>query len=381
MRPLRILVLSSFPPALGGGELQTLLQLKEMARRGHTVTVVDLNPHHTGPSWDDVEGLPVKRIRTPRMPFLRAVVYHATLMWCTHRLCRSCDLVQVNHISPALVSALPALRLRRKPSVVVAWGSAAPGIGPFGPGLKWRLARWCASRFDRCVALATVTLSHLEKSGFASHRLVFVPNGVDTQRFSPRLDTASAAVATSPFLAAPVFVTTGRLVPAKGLDVLLTAWATVVERGHPGTLAIIGDGHLRVNLEQQVASLGLTNRVAMLGARRDVPSLLRSADAYVSSSRTEGMSNALLEALSSGLPIVATRVGAAADIIEDRVSGLLVRPNDFSALAAAMEEIIGDFQLRQRLATAARDRAIAAFSIGAVVARYLELYRQLASKM
>jgi glycosyltransferase involved in cell wall biosynthesis len=110
-----------------------------------------------------------------------------------------------------------------------------------------------------------------------------------------------------------------------------------------------------------------------------VPELLRRADLYVSASRTEGMSNALLEALGSGLPVVATRAGSAPDVVVDEDCGLLVPVGEPGPLGEALGRLLGDGPLRARMGDAARRRALAEFSIGSIVQRYIEMYREIAA--
>ena len=380
-RPLRLLVLSQLPPGVGGGELQTLLQLREMVRLGHRVTAIDLTPRHEGPDEETIEGVRVLRVRTPRAPVLRALAYHRRIASLVRRLGPDADVAQLNHLGTGLVTASPILRSLQVPSVIVIWGSAMKGVGPFGDGWRHRAARRAARDSVRQVVLATAAAENLAREGFDRAKIRFIPNGIETERFRPAREGERAAPPPDPAWPAtgPVVITVGRLVPAKGLDTLIDAWARLA-REHPGArLLLVGEGPLRPEIAARAASSGIGDRVVLLGARADVPELLRRADIYVSASRTEGMSNALLEALGSGLPVVATRTGSAPDVVVDGDCGWLVPVGDAAALAEALGRLVGDASQRARLGDAARRRAVAEFSIAAIVQRYIEMYREIAT--
>jgi glycosyltransferase involved in cell wall biosynthesis len=380
-RPLRLLVLSQLPPGLGGGELQTLLQLREMVRLGHRVTAIDLTPRHEGPDEDTIDGVRILRVKTPRAPLLRALAYHRRIAALTRREGRDVDVAQHNHLGTGLVTAAPILKSLRVPSVVVVWGSAMKGVGPFADGWRFRAARRAARGAERQVVLATAAAANLAREGFDPARVRFIPNGIEIERFRPAQDADRAAPPPDPAWPAsgPVAISVGRLVPAKGLDTLIDAWARLGGAHPRARLVLAGDGPLRGEIATRAREAGIGDRVVFLGARDDVPELLRRADLYVSASRTEGMSNALLEALGSGLPVVATRAGSAPDVVVDGACGFLVPIGAPDALADALGRLLEDADRRKRMGESARRRAVAEFSIGAIVRRYIEVYREIAA--
>src|SRR5262245_36210040 len=212
-----VLVLSSFPPGVGGGEIQTREQLLRMVRRGRRVHVIDLEPRHGGAAIEDDEGITVHRVRTSRAPVLRACAYHARIASLAWRLGRRARVAQINHLGTGMITAAPLLAALSVPRALVVWGSAAPGAGPFGRGWRHRAARWVARRQTAVVALSTATCRNLEAAGFGASRMRFIPNGVDTERFRP--GTPGDGPWTPPTgwpATGPVVVTVSRLVPAKG---------------------------------------------------------------------------------------------------------------------------------------------------------------------
>jgi GalNAc-alpha-(1->4)-GalNAc-alpha-(1->3)-diNAcBac-PP-undecaprenol alpha-1,4-N-acetyl-D-galactosaminyltransferase len=158
----------------------------------------------------------------------------------------------------------------------------------------------------------------------------------------------------------PLVIAMGRLARQKGFDHLLTAFSRLGDRFPEWSLAILGEGPLRGDLEQMVARLGIADRVHLLGAVRNPYAYLSAADLFVMSSRYEAFPNALLEAMAAGLPAISYQCcEGVREIIRDGVDGLLVAPGDVEGLVAAMERVMGDGAQRGRMASRAlevRDR-------------------------
>lgn len=135
------------------------------------------------------------------------------------------------------------------------------------------------------------------------------------------------------------FIAIGRLSPEKGFDILLAAAAKLKQKGHAFSIIIVGDGHLRASLKVQKSALGLDDVVTFTGARDDVTACLRAADVYVSPSRFEGLSIALLEAMAQGLPVIATPVGDTGGLVTSDV-GIAIEPDNIASLSDAMVAMI-----------------------------------------
>ncbi len=171
----------------------------------------------------------------------------------------------------------------------------------------------------------------------------------------------------------PVVICVASLLPYKGHGVLLEAMYLLARDGLLVTLVLAGEGGERTSIEERAARLGL--RVLLLGERDDVPALLAAADVAVLPSFEEGLSNAVLQAMAAGCPIVATDVGGNAEALGE--TGLLVPPRDPAALAAAIASVLQDSESATRLATAARERARSMFSMDVMVERHIRLYESL----
>jgi len=175
--------------------------------------------------------------------------------------------------------------------------------------------------------------------------------------------------------------TVGRLDPVKNQAALLHLCRRLLDRdpalGRRLRLVIVGDGPLRANLEAETAALGLAGQVSFTGARSDTPELLRTLDVFVLPSLNEGISNTILEAMSTGLPVVAARVGGNPELVAEGVTGGLYDPADPAGLEGALLPYLTDPDLRRAHGAAGRRRVVQNFSLDAMVQRYLDLYDEL----
>ena len=165
--------------------------------------------------------------------------------------------------------------------------------------------------------------------------------------------------------------------PEKRFDVLVRAAAELVARRPEARVLIVGDGPERARLEALVAELGLSHSVRLLGARDDVPDVLAALDVAVTCSDFEGTPLSVLEYMEAALPVVATRVGGLAHLLEDGVHGLLVPRRNPAALAEALDVLLGDPARRRAMGAAGRERRRAEFDLDVMVARVEELYERL----
>jgi glycosyltransferase involved in cell wall biosynthesis len=175
----------------------------------------------------------------------------------------------------------------------------------------------------------------------------------------------------------PVVVVLSRLNPMKGLDYFLEAARMLSEEMPQTRFLIVGDGAIKRELEERAASLGLADKVIFTGFRTDVPRLLQEARLSVLPSLSEGLSNALLESMAAGLPVVATNVGGNPEIVEDGVSGILVPPRDATALKTAMLSLLRSPNRAFSFGKAGRNRIAEFFSVERSVREVENLYERL----
>jgi sugar transferase (PEP-CTERM/EpsH1 system associated) len=216
--------------------------------------------------------------------------------------------------------------------------------------------------------------------GVPAARITQIYNGVDTELFLPEF-TQSQLEPASADESAMVVGTVGRLQPVKDHVTLIKAFAHA-KQSSPGDmrgarLVIVGEGPCRDQIAAEIARHGIEPSVSMLGERQDVANVLRTFDVFALPSLVEGISNTILEAMASGLPVLATRAGGNPELVAENETGQLVSPGDWQTMATWLIEYARNAPLRRRQGRAARKLAGDRFSMTAMVQSYLELYDRL----
>jgi glycosyltransferase involved in cell wall biosynthesis len=363
-------VLASFHPLVGGAERQAEALAVRQAERGHAVLV--LTRRRPGLAALDGRGpLAVHRVATG--PFAGLGFFASGLAFLAARRDRL-DIVHAHQARANAVLACAARLLGGSPVVVKLAGLDLPrGFGP-----SRALRRAVLRRADAVVALTPEMIRALTALGVPPHHLHLIPNGVDCARFAPAdapaRDAARAALGLATEVPLVLFV--GRLEPVKGADLLLAAWQRVASPD--AILVLAGSGPLGPALAAAASGRdGPLARVRFAGAVDDPVPWYRAADIAVVPSRSEGLSNSLLEAMASGLAIVATAVPGNAAVLPAGVDGTLVPPEP-AALASAIDELLADRETRARLGQGAARTAALRYDLRVTADSYEALYRALA---
>jgi glycosyltransferase involved in cell wall biosynthesis len=412
-----------FWPSVGGSQTQVEKQARCLQQLGHEVLVVTLRHQKTWLAREKCADVPVIRVGglyrsdgTLRVGRLGHLFVDLLLFFTLWRLRHHYDLIHTLQISPLAVVAALVGKLTHKPVIVGVQSTGPDGQQPeFSPkqmtenpdtcgktkscanetalqpetggdlaGLREKVwgGQWMLNYLRKShvyyQVLSSRSYVYLVRHGFRPERIIYIPNGVDTRQFYPdlwRRETAPYGVRR--------LLCVARLEYAKGIDVLLHAWARMMNMpaawrfGLLPKLSLVGDGTRRMELEQIVADLGIEESVEFLGTRHDIARLMQKAWGFVLPSRWEGMPNALLEAMACCLPCIATRVSGSEDVIEQGVNGLLVEPEQPEQLAYALRLLIDDANLARQLSWQGYKTVLSSYQLDATVQESLTFYHYL----
>lgn len=244
------------------------------------------------------------------------------------------------------------------------------------------IERWLARRTDRLLTVSETVRAELLALGIGTpEQLMVVPLGLELEPFlgcEPLRGQLRAELGLGEETLLVGIV--ARLVPIKAHELFLEAAAQVAHRVPRSRFLLVGDGERRAELEALVGRLGLEDRVCFLGWRRDLDRVYADLDLVALTSRNEGSPVSLIEAMAAGRAVVATRVGGVPDLVEDGVTGLLVPPEDSTAMAEAMSALLGDPERRRALGEAGRKRVSPAFGAERLLGDIDRLYTELLNR-
>lgn len=377
------MLIPTFYPVVGGAQVQVLRVAKEFLTRGWDVRVLTRRAGYAGlhnclPAEERIEGVPVTRIRSSSGKF-GSLLYVVGGLWYLLRHGRGA-IYHAHDVGAAGWLAVVAKVLLRGRSIVKlrsgAYCYTRRYLGHVGAGKL----RWLLRLVDRVVVTNSEVEGLLRERSAALGRVWRVPNGLETSRFAPALPGEKRARREQLGLPTEGTLTlyVGRLDPIKGVDVLLNGWARTSPAVRSGAhLVIVGDGGERESLNALAARLGIDGEVVFAGESRKVIDYYGAADVFVLPSRTEGLSNALVEAMASRLPVVASNVGGAPDLIQEGRSGMLFRSESADDLAAALTSMLQSAERWVEFGCEARSRVKLCADFSLTVDRLDRMYRGL----
>ncbi|PID56534.1 glycosyl transferase [candidate division KSB3 bacterium] len=368
-----------FPPVGGGGGIATCYIARELCSKGHQVTVLtscfrDLR------RYEEIEGIRIYRVPVLRkrrdycsVPEMATFILSSMPKLLSLMITQRYDLCHIFFGVPSGPLGYLAKKLFGVPYLIRMGGGDVPGFRPFQykrlysllkPFLNalWRNADFLVANSDGLRTMARKT--------FREKPIHVIPNGVDLSRFANSFQHHPASEVRILFVS--------RVIQRKGLRYLIDAVPAVCEQAQqPFVIHIVGDGPDNEFFTQQIQEAGLNSYFRFHGYidHDKLPQYYRDADIFVLPSLAEGMPNVVLEAIGSGLPVIATRVPGSEDLVHDGENGFLLPPRDSAALSRALLRLINDRGLREIQGT--RSREIARdYGWTQVAGQYLDLYRQ-----
>lgn len=392
-----LMLTETFHPEIGGGERQAHLLSRALVRRGHEVTIVTRRSRAELPREQMDDGVQIIRIAPAGRGRWKKWRLAVTAIEPLARLRSRADVV---FVSGYRIMGVPAVLVTKMigPTCVLKADSSGEMSGEF---FRAGLARFHLSptsaavrlligsrnallrRADAFIAISREIAGELRAHGVPGERIHQLPNGVDTGKFRPTGSSERASLRRRLGLpGGPVAIYTGRLVSYKGLPLLLRVWCDLRRSGTPGTLVLVGSGGADIHacekdLREYVAREGLHNSVVFAGEVENVDDYLRASDAFVFPTENEAFGVSLIEAMACGLPSVATSVGGIPDFLIDGQNGLLVEPGSFAQLRDRLAMLLAGGDGVAALGYAARETAVARFSVDAVVDGYVRVFESL----
>lgn len=367
------MLLARFHPVCGGTELQAGRLARALREAGDEAFVLTARVGGL-PACALCDGVPVHRLLAPGRGLVSSAGFAVAALATLLSRRRDWDLVHAHLASSHALAAVLAGRLLGRPVVVKLGGARATGdIGTSlsRPGGRLKLG-WIARGASAVVAPSREVLEEAAAAGFPRDKLSVIPNGVDTAAFAPA-DAATRSALRRRFGIAegsPVAVFAGRLEPGKGLEPLLASWSGA---DPAAVLLIAGAGSLRQGLESRYGS----GRVRFLGHLADVREALDAADLFVLPSAGEGLSNALLEAMASGLVPVVSPIPSNLEVVAHGRTGFVVDVANPPTGPAGLRAVFAERARWAALGAAARGSVSERFALPLVRDAWRELYAAL----
>ena len=380
MKHLLIVIESEYPSLLGGGaeaQIETLTR-----NRPDDLDITVVTPRVSiGPQaiHEVVHGCEVWRIPYPRIRLLGGVVMLLRFVWFLLTTGRRFDAVYC-HIGNNMTAIASGLgRLLSLPVAIKLTGMTEldNGILSDNPAAGVALKRWLIRKADAIQAISNVLEERLIAKGFEPDRIHCIPNAVDTRLFAPAPDQRTALKAKLGIEADFVGSFVGRLMPEKALDLLIDAWDRAIPKDASAALVLIGTGAEETALKAQAERLGRRHQIlfpGFVGEKAVIADYWRISDIGLLTSDFEGLSNALLEAMASGVPMIGSEVSGNVDLITHGRTGWLFPPRDLDRLSACLEQAFSmQASARRALGDAALKRAHATVGVARIWAEILRI--------
>ena len=366
-----VMISNSFHPKVGGAERQILKLAAVLLKEGIEVEVVTRSLPECR-RRESFKGIKIRRIPVCGGRVVAALFFVVGSLFYLLRKRERPFVIHAHSLaSPATIAALCKVFTGTPSLVKIPGGSRELRI--FSSGLLGRARlKLLSSLIDFFIPLSREVEQEMLDLSVPLQRIVTIANGVEIETLSE-----SDPIKRDFHRHSPLAAYVGRLEWLKGVDILLEAWKTVVKKFPDALLFVVGSGSEEPELRKSASENDLARNVIFTGEVSDPDRYYRNVDMVVLPSRSEGLSNTLLEAMAMSVPVVASAVGGTTDIVTHRVNGLLFSPGNSRQLAEDLILLIEDEKLRRRIGLFGRKTVAENFEIGTVAERYMNLYRSL----
>ena len=382
--PLAILIISpQFRPILGGYERAAERLSAALADAGLQVTVITERREHAWPAVELLDGYEVRRLSCLYRRHCHAMTSLLSFAVFLLRHGRTFDIWHVHQYGWHAALAIVLGKVLRRPVVLKLTSSAQMGIEmALGGGLTGRILGFAHRRAQAFLAVSEEIRSEAVRFGISHQHVHLIPNGVDGQQFYPAAATERAAARRVLGLRCErIVLYVGRLSSEKNTLGLLDAWEAVdTKLRKDALLVLVGDGPDWDAILARSQMPNFAGSVHLAGQRTDVEMWYRAADVNVIPSHLEGLSNTMIEAMASGLPVISTRVSGSSVLVESPAAGLVVEVADRKKLTAAIESLLQDASMRDRFGCNARLKFESRFSLKVMSKEMIGLYKNLVSQ-
>lgn len=379
-----LMVTGAYWPELSGGGLQCRTMIQAL-QPNYRFSVLTTCTDRSLPASSNVEGVPVARLHVDlKRPLTKLLAALKTIAFFYRRR-STFDIVHLHGFSQKSVLIMVLSRWMRKKVILTihtAEQDEARAIRQKG----W-LTFWAYRQADRYLAISSRMAHNYLAAGLPKAKLRLAPNGLDVSRFHPptraERESARAALGLSPMLSWILFV--GFFSRDKAPDLLFEAWLRMQSKGAPPSgLLLVGatdseypevDKSLAAEIAARAEEHGVSDRVCFTGPMTRIEDAYHAADIFVMPSTREAFGMVLVEAMASGLPVIATAISGVTDeIVTDRRTGVLVPAGDADALASAIAGLLRDVGHARELGTSAREAVVANFGLDVARQRWTAVY-------
>lgn len=384
-KPKICLLIGHFLPIYSGASLQAFRLLKKLQQDGVQTMVVTIG-NQSLPESEKIEGIPVYRVRKPAGDWTpeKILRFWCSLFFKLFQQRKNFDIIHLIGAHLQLSIAGPISRLFRKKSLVKLT-LARSDLAGLNQGRWGKLQKSCLDAIDRYISISQEITDELHSSPLSDAKVLEIPNGVDTTQFFPwsSAEEKTQARKEYQFNEEPIVLYVGIINQRKGIDLLIEAWRQVKAQNLAGKLLLVGPEENTTpdlftdRIKEKIEDYSLSESVIFWGKEENVARLLRSGDLLILSSRSEGLPNVVLEAMSSGLPVLASSTAGTEVALIPEKEGLVFKLEDPADFAQKLILLLKNRQKREQLGVAARQRIEADFSLDLISRRYQKVYREL----